>query len=580
MTAEKKKFNISKQSLVFAVMFAASLVFMLWKLPYGFGGSDEAFYLTVPHRLCLGDELFFDEWHLSQLSSFFTLPFVWLYRLVNGSNDGIILAARGVYVLVHSAAALVLYLRLKKFGTASIPAAIIFMLFTPFDMMCCSYNTIAVDTLVLAGAFACTADENARISHAVSGALFACTVVCCPYFASAYLLYFIAVLICVPLRKSGRIKGESGIFTWRRFGLFTCGILLIFALFIFFFFRHSGIHQLVSALPGLFTDPEHPSYSFWFMLKHYVYCLVTVHRLMPVLLAVFAVLIIAAAADKKRSMRAALYFVPTALCTLLCWALFLDGLSENNYNAIMFPLVPLGFMAYILLEKKPRALFLSGYVLGVLYSFCVSASSNMGFLVLSMALAVADVPSIIFIGLLARQTRAGDRKKSVPVCASALAAVLCLAALAVTVKATHCFWNGSPAELNSRIEKGPARGIITSEELSRDYERVYDDLRYYDERPRGGLLVYAQETWCWLILDDYPYSSFSAWLSGIDETTEQRLALYYEINPQKYPRYIYILKDTAFAQTNIDAKQLYEDAEKHGFSVLENELSYKLEKIQ
>lgn len=578
--AEKKKFNISKQSLVFAVLFAASIAFMLWKCPYGFGGSDEAFYLTVPHRLCLGDELFFDEWHLSQLSSFFTLPFVWLYRLVNGSNDGIILAARGVYVVIHSAAALVLYLRLKKFGASSIPAAIIFMLFTPFNMMCFSYNTIAVDSLVLAGAFACAADENARISHVISGALFACTVVCCPYFASAYLLYFISVLICVLSRKSGRVKGDSGIFAWRRFGLFTCGILLIFALFIIFFFRHSGIRQLVSALPGLFTDPEHPGYSFWFMLKHYVYCLVTAHRLMPVLLAAFAVLIIAAALDKKRTTRAALYFVPAVLCTILCWVLFLDGLSENNYNAIMFPLVPLGLMAYILLEKKPRALFWSGYVLAVLYSFCVSASSNMGFLVLSMALAAADVPSIIFIGLLVRQMRAGDRKKSVPVCASARVAVLCLAALVVTVKATHCFWNGSPAELNSRIEKGPASGIITSEELSKDYERIYDDMRYYADMPRDGMLVYAQETWCWLILNDYPYSSFSAWLSGIDETTEQRLALYYEINPKKYPRYIYILKNTAFARTNIDAKQLYEDAEKHGFSVLENELSYKLEKIQ
>lgn len=578
--AEKKKFNISKQSLVFFCFFVASLAFMLWKCPFGFGGSDEAFYLTVPHRLCLGDELFFDEWHLSQLSSFFTLPFVWLYRLINGSNDGIILAARVVYVIIHSAAALVLYFRLKKYGIAAIPAAIIFMLFTPFDMMCYSYNTIAVDTLVLAGAFAGTAGENTRISHVIGGALFACAVVCCPYLAVAYVLYFACVLICTLLKKNGRLKGESGVFAWRSFGLFSCGILIIFVLFIIFFFRHSGIRQLISALPGLFTDPEHPGYSLWFMLKHYVYCLLTAHKLMPVLLVAFAVLIIAAAVDKNRSSRAALYFVPTVLCTLACWALFLNGLSENYYNAIMFPLVPLGLLAYILLEKKLRALFWTGYVLGVLYSFCVSASSNMGFLVLSMALAVADVPSVIFIGLLARQLRAADRKKAAPVCISALVSVLCLLALVVTVKATHCFWNGSPAALESRIDKGPARGIITSAELCTDYGRIYDDMQYYKDLPRGGMLVYAQETWCWLILDDYPYSSFSAWLSGLDETTEQRLALYYEINPEKYPHYIYILKDTAFALSNIDAEQVYENAEKYGFSVLENELSYKLEKIQ
>ena len=82
MGAENKKFNISRQSLSALCLFAAALAFMLWKCRYGLGGSDEAFYLTVPHRLCLGDELFRDEWHLSQLSSFLTLPFVWLYRLI------------------------------------------------------------------------------------------------------------------------------------------------------------------------------------------------------------------------------------------------------------------------------------------------------------------------------------------------------------------------------------------------------------------------------------------------------------------------------------------------------------------
>ena len=86
LKAEKKKFNISGQSLIFICLFIAALAFMLWKCRFGLGGSDEAFYLTIPHRLCLGDELFRDEWHLSQLSAFFTLPFVSLYRAVNGST--------------------------------------------------------------------------------------------------------------------------------------------------------------------------------------------------------------------------------------------------------------------------------------------------------------------------------------------------------------------------------------------------------------------------------------------------------------------------------------------------------------
>lgn len=576
---KKRKANISKQSLVFFCLFLAAFAFMLWKCPFGFGGSDEAFYLTVPHRLCLGDELFYDEWHLSQLSSFFTLPFVWLYRAVTGSNNGMILAARYVYAVVHSAVTLVIYLRLKKFGTAAVPTVIIFMLYTPFDMMCYSYNTIAVDALVLGGVIAGTAAEEARLPHVISGAFFACAVICCPYLAAVYPLYLIAVLLCSVLARKGKV-GDRAIFTWCRFGFFSCGILLIVCLFLVFFFRHSGVKQVLSALPGLFTDPEHPGYSLWFMLKHYVYCIVTAHSLMPVVIALFAALIIAAAVDKKRGERALLYFVSAALCTLLCWALFVPELTERYFNGIMFPLAPLGLVAYILLDEKPRGLFWACYVPGVLYSFCVSASSNMGFLVLSMALSVADAAGISFIGHLARQMRALPGKKAVLGQISATLSVVCLFALVVTVKATHCFWNGSPAQLNCRIENGAASGVITSEALCTDYERIYDDMQYYADKPREGMLVYAQETWIPLILDDYPYSGFSAWLSGLDETTEQRLALYYDINPEKYPHYIYILKNTAFAQPNIDAARVYADAEKYGFSVLENELSYKLEKIR
>ena len=47
MGAEKKKFNISRQSLSALCFFAAALAFMLWKCRYGLGGSDEA---AVPRR--------------------------------------------------------------------------------------------------------------------------------------------------------------------------------------------------------------------------------------------------------------------------------------------------------------------------------------------------------------------------------------------------------------------------------------------------------------------------------------------------------------------------------------------------
>ena len=43
-----------------------------------------------------------------------------------------------------------------------------------------------------------------------------------------------------------------------------------------------------------------------------------------------------------------------------------------------------------------------------------------------------------------------------------------------------------------------------------------------------------------MIPENMKYASFSAWLSGLDEVTNDRLRLYYKANPEKFPDFIYI----------------------------------------
>lgn len=97
-----KKLKMPPLDIIFSVLFGAALVFALWKCPFGFGSYDDAFYLTIPHRLSMGDVLFADEWHVSQMAGLITTPLVWLYRTITGSTDGILLAARYAYVVFHA----------------------------------------------------------------------------------------------------------------------------------------------------------------------------------------------------------------------------------------------------------------------------------------------------------------------------------------------------------------------------------------------------------------------------------------------------------------------------------------------
>ncbi len=567
--------NEKKQNIVWLVLFAASLALMLWKLPYGFGGDDEGFYLTVANRLTLGDRLFTDEWHLSQLSSFFLYPFVCIFKAITGGTDGILLASRRLYLFCHSAVAAVVFLRLRKHGALSILGSIFLLIFTPFDMMTCSYNTIAIDALALCGAFAASYEKTADMIAA--GAFFACAVVCCPYLAFAYFLFaVISVVYRAAYRKTGLGFFAFEPLSLKSLGLATIGVGIIFALFVIFLLSHTSVKEIIESLPGLFSDPEHPGYSIFYFFKHYLYCIATSHAYALVPMGIYVALLVFLAFDKRRKKHALIYIAVSSAVSVLWLALFIPQLIEKNYNAVTVPLLPLGFTAYVLLDNKPRAVFDFIFALGIIYSLCVCSTSNMGYDILAIGFSFVNIANLIFVGNLISK-RAGKKERRIfsAVC-FVPAAMLC--AMMLTVKINHCFWDASPAELDSALETGPAKGIITNAYFKDSYESIIADMSEY-KGENGNILIYSQQAWEYLAAD-MPYASFSAWLSGLDEETDTRLELYFSMNPDKVPDYIFIPKTSAFGEDNIAPETIYSAAEKHGYSIDENDLSYKLYRLE
>ncbi len=72
-------------------------LFLLWKWKYGFGNIDECFYLTIPLRLCQGDSLVGQEWHLSLLSSIFLVVPMKLQLMLWGGTEGVVLHFRYLF---------------------------------------------------------------------------------------------------------------------------------------------------------------------------------------------------------------------------------------------------------------------------------------------------------------------------------------------------------------------------------------------------------------------------------------------------------------------------------------------------
>lgn len=565
-----------------AVMFALA-IFAFWKCQFGFGGNDEAFYLTIPNRLTLGDALIQDEWHVSQLSGFLLYPFVALYKMFTGGTDGIILTARYMYVIFHLAVSVLVYIRLRKHGFATIFAAALFFIYTPYDIMALSYNTMGLDLVVVTGVLMATADYTKKLPLIFAGLAFAGSVLCNPYLLLAYAMFIICVIINLFIKKTKFNKNvfASELFSLKTFLWFTVGAAILAVVFGAFLLSRTSVNDIMINLPYMLSDPEHPSIPMTTKIGSYFNSIINCQQGFYIVLSVYVVILALMAMDKNRKNHRALYLVLTAVTVLFAYTFFLTNLTSTYYNAIMFPLIFLGITSYILCDKKPRKLLGSLFALGIVYSFAMCCSSNQYFYVISMAISASNIASIVFTGILLGEMN--ERKDDVEywsmakktAYAFAVIVLLIQGVLQLSVKAEHCFWEtDKPENLTSVMQGGPASGIATNINTCSEYQTILADLQTYKTVPKGNILYLTEKTWCYLATPEMPYGTFSAWLSGENTTSAQRLEQFYNLNPEKIPEYVYIPKVASWDFTNI-----YNDASSKGYSIAENNTSYKLTKI-
>lgn len=569
------------QDYIFIALIAGGIIFAFWKCVFGFGGNDEAFYLTVPQRFNMGDALIKDEWHLSQLSGFLLMPFVWLFTTITGSTEGIILAARVLYIIFHATVSIVIYSRIRKYGYVSVFASVLYFIYTPYDIMAMSYNTMGLDFVTLAGVIMGTASYKKKLPLIVSGVAFAAAVLCCPYLAAAYILYGICVLIHTFIKnKETKFILKSELFAGKTFLLFSIGIFALAAVFLVFALTRVSIKEIFNYLPYLMTDPEHPQIALGTRFGMYFKSIYNCHSHFKIALFSYLVMIVVMIIDRKRKSHRSIYLIVTTAIVIFCYVLLLPQLTYSTYNAIMFPLIFIGITSYILCENKPKPLFASLFVLGIIYSFAICFSSNQYFYVISMVITASNIASYVFLAQLLREMKTTQDNIEYAVWVKRgsflfVAFMIFLqGAFQITVKAEHCFWeSGNTSNLTAQIKNGPAKGIYTNVNNCNTYEQIYSDLQYYKNKQEDKILFLTSKTWCYLAVD-FPYGTLSAWISGEKPSSVERLKTYYRVNYEEIPKYIYIPKDSEWDFTNI-----YNDAGASGYSVEENDISYKLEKI-
>ena len=544
MIAFSKRTKISTRIL----FFTALSVFLFWRAQYGYSYSDEPFCITLAQRLYQGDALFRDEWHVCQNFGVVLLPFYAIFHAIVGSTTGILLTFRFLYCLLWLCCMVVLFQTLQRKSIFAAYFTVGYLgLFSPLDYMTLSYTSVGLmSTLMILCLFSAKKnDELNLLWGGICGFFMAILSLCNPYMAIPCILLWLVGFIS-SFFKSNWLGIGRNFFLGCVIGI---GIWLI--PYLVLLFSREGLKEILKNIPAIMNDPEHTGSSILSVARTILDCMRTfslpLYKLIPI---AFLVWLTGKFLPEKiaNGCRLALWLIT---CVEFCRLAFGSTVyAASPYFNMQIKDIPLlGLIAFLLLREKPWKLFTIYYGVGMMYTFGTLLSSNTGPIAFYMGIATCGVGGIVFISLLTKEFCNIDWNCQKVKTFAGTVAVIMLAIVAsaqigeeLYTRLRRTYWDAPLKELNARIEEGPAKGLITSEDNADAYNEDIRNLKelFAGEASEGKtFLSYTSAPWYYLYAD-LRYDTFSAWSFGYDDKLSDRLQYYYQLNEKEYPDYIYI----------------------------------------
>lgn len=509
--------------LLFVLGILPLSVMLFMKCRYGFANIDESFYLTIPYRLCQGDALFLNEWHLSQMTGWILqLPMALFLRL-GGSTEGVILAFRQLYVALHLVSSTVIFLLLRrKCQIGGAVAALFFCIYVPYNISTLCYNSMGLGLMTLSTVIMTCADR--RWSDVIGGSLYALAVLCCPYLAVLLPIYGGAVLLARSRPKWG--EGLPFLLP-RRFGMYVLGIALPAALFLITVLPRIPLADWPQIIAGLFSDPEHKA-SIGGKLVQYI-CGIFANRPMRF----FCLILLCGLLVRQREIRAVLDGVVLALVGYIL-------LRSIHVNILMFPLNLAGLYFYLVYRSaSARPLFFGIWIPGMIYSVCIHLASNQGFYVISSASTVSLMASVLIVLLTLKEELP---KLRWPILKYGLVSAVALVflvqgAMQIKFRWNYIFYDKGVTAQTQLLTEGSHKGLLVTPEWEEIYRTDWETASHLNTE--SSLLVFGEKSYFYLFTS-CTNSSYSGWPAGTPDSILQRLEIYYALCPDKRPDQILI----------------------------------------
>lgn len=522
--------NTKKQNLWFLTGLMGIGLILLWRCFYSVNTTDEAYYVGTVYRLWRGDGMLCDEWNpTQQMCSFWLYPFYALFRLILGSNEGMILAFRLLYIVFQMVICSYIYQKLKKNGFISIFPALFYLLSTAFNINSLSYNTMANSCLAALLVTLAVMRETDWKNCILSGLFASIVVMANPYAVFAYILYG---AVCFGSTLLGKKRNREVPVTLR-FSLFlkmSLTAAVIFVIFLGFTLKNATLERIVKNLPYIVGDQEH--YQRWgvkisdyfrYFKEYYLGCAVV-----PVVSGMAALM------DKKRVRHGKIY-VLIAAGSILPYMIYHGLISEYvPVNLVTVPICFLGFPAYVVMKERKKAVFYAWYLPAMFYPFIVQITSNTGPLAVSAAFVTAGAGTLFLVSAWCRE----QEMKSVRWLFYGM--LILQLGIMLWLRVTYVWADASLSELTVKMERGAGKGLYTTAETAEYYNEVYDDLDELHMKEDDGFLVIGSEPLLYLYAEK-DVASYSTWQVYTNET---RLYRYYEVHDGegKFPDVVYCVE--------------------------------------
>ena len=516
-----------KQNLWFLAGLAGIGIILFWRCFYSVNTTDEAYYIGTVYRLWFGDGMLCDEWNpTQQLCSFWLYPFYALFRLILGSNDGMILAFRLLYIAFQLFISGYLYGKLKKFGYISFLPIFFYLLSTAFNINSLSYNTMANSALAALLVTLAMMDKPDWKNCIWCGIFASLVVMGNPYAVFAYVLYGIScVSVSLIFKKLNKAVPVSiQMMTFFKMSLTAAVIMILFLLFTFW---HATLERIMKNLPYIIGDQEHVQRwnvkisDYFRYFREYYYGAVIVPTAVSV----------SASFDKKRVKHGAVYMGLTVL-SIVPYMIYHGIISDYvPINLVTVPICFLGLTAYVVSEKKLSRIFYIWYLPAMVYPFIVQITSNTGPLAVSAGFVTAGAASVLLAAVWAMEQESRLVRNILH------AVILAQLLIMLYLRITYVWVDAPLSDLTTKVERGAAKGLYTTEEAAVFYEEMYDDIDALNMTEEDGFLVVGSEPLLYLYADRQ-VASYSTWQVYTNET---RLYRYYEIHDGegRFPSVVY-----------------------------------------